>query len=134
MPDQAEQVCYDQTLISVGTQLSTGRTLPVARLGAAVNDAIGMSPTGICRHALKRPPWALSRPTGAGRKRTGRFGVWNCDKKTFVHWDCERWSSTNIDIAFIRLPTFRSDLLVAGFPPFLFVRKALNLRYLASAT
>ena len=43
MPDQAEQVCYDQTLILVGTQLSTGRTLPVARLGAAVNDAIGMS-------------------------------------------------------------------------------------------
>jgi hypothetical protein len=67
MPDQAEQVCYDQMLISVGTQLSTGRTLPVARLGAAVNDAIGMFATGICRHALKRPPWAQSYRAGFGR-------------------------------------------------------------------
>ena len=62
MPDQAEQACYDQTLIWVGTQRPAGQTHPVAPLGAAVNDAIGISATGICHHALKRPPLGAVPP------------------------------------------------------------------------
>jgi hypothetical protein len=53
----------------------------------------------------------------------------------FVHFGPDRaW----VTVMTIRRGTRRGDaghgfLLVAGFPPLLFVRKALNLRYLAAA-
>ena len=71
----------------------------------------------------------LSLPDPAQQFNTG-----NCDRCGPESLRPERRTDACLHTAVILLDEVVQILLVAGFPPLLFVRKALNLRYLASAT